>query len=65
MRDSHTNPPVGGDGPHRNQQLFSDYYLDRKLPAREDWKALVPTAASVMAEIRRLFDAYTPSGNEA
>jgi hypothetical protein len=25
---------------HRNQQLFSDYYLDAILPTRPEWKLL-------------------------
>lgn len=30
--------------PHRNQQLFSDHYLNVLLPARPDWQALEASA---------------------
>jgi len=29
-----------GPYPHRNQQLFSDHYLNVILPRREDWQML-------------------------
>ncbi len=51
--------------PHRNQQLFSDYFLDHLLPQRADWQALAAEAAPVMAQIKAIYDAYTPSNNEA
>ncbi len=51
--------------PHRNQQLFSDYYLDVILPQRPDWKLLAVDAWSVMERIAAIVAAYTPSRNEA
>ncbi len=56
-------PLVGG--PHRNQQLFSDYYLNAILPQRPDWQALAGEAAPTLDAIRGIFDGYTPSNNEA
>ncbi len=51
--------------PHRNQQLFSDHYLNLTLPARADWQQLVGQAAPVMTAIQQIFQAYVPSENEA
>jgi Eco57I restriction-modification methylase/TaqI-like C-terminal specificity domain/N-6 DNA Methylase len=51
--------------PHRNQQLFSDYYLNTILPQREDWKHLAGQAAQAMTAIQAIYAAYTPSSNEA
>ncbi len=56
-------PLVGG--PHRNQQLFSDYYLNAILPQRPDWRALATEAAPTLDAIRKIYDGYTPSANEA
>ncbi len=57
--------PLAPAHPHRNQQLFSDYYLDHILPQRRDWQALLPVAAPVMQQLTAIYQAYTPSGNEA
>ena len=51
--------------PHRNQQLFSDYYLNVILPARSDWQVLAAEAEPVLRELQRLFAAYTPGDKEA
>jgi hypothetical protein len=51
--------------PHRNQQLFSDYYLNVTLPQRRDWQELVSVARPVMEQIAALFAVYVPSANEA
>ncbi len=51
--------------PHRNQQLFSDHYLNVILPKRSDWQHLVDEARSVFADLQHLFAAYTPSDKEA
>ena len=51
--------------PHRNQDLFSDHYLNVTLPARPDWKALANEARPVAEKIAGLLDSYTPSENEA
>jgi hypothetical protein len=50
---------------HRNQQLFSDYYLNEILPKRADWRRLATQAKPVMAEIAAIIDDYAPSSNEA
>ena len=51
--------------PHRNQQLFSDYYLNTILPQREDWQHLAAQSAQAMTAIQAISAAYTPSSNEA
>jgi type I restriction-modification system DNA methylase subunit len=51
--------------PHRNQQLFSDHYLNVILPDRPDWQMLVGEAQAMLADLQRLFAAYTPSDKEA
>jgi len=58
-----TAQPMGQ--PHHNQGLFSDHYLNVTLPARPDWNALAEEAHWAMQEIADLFEAYTPSENEA
>jgi hypothetical protein len=44
--------------PHRNQQLFSDHYLNVILPGRADWQRLAVETAPVMRELQRLFADY-------
>ncbi len=51
--------------PHRNQQLFSDYYLNHLLPQRSDWQLLAADARTGQAQIAEIFARYTPSTNEA
>lgn len=51
--------------PHRNQQLFSDHYLDTILPERADWQELTAEASSVLHDLQHLFTNYTPSDKEA
>jgi len=51
--------------PHRNQQLFSDHYLNAILPRREGWQMLVMEAEPVMRELQRILADYTPSDKEA
>ncbi|HEU5377176.1 MAG TPA: hypothetical protein VFV38_17225, partial [Ktedonobacteraceae bacterium] len=51
--------------PHRNQQLFSDHYLNVILPARADWQVLTTEAEPLLRELQRLFAAYTPGDKEA
>lgn len=51
--------------PHRNRQLFSDYYLDRRLPERPEWQQLLPEAQAALQKITAIFKAYTPSKVEA
>ena len=51
--------------PHRNQQLFSDHYLNIILPKREDWQMTAVEAEPVMRDLQRLFANYTPSDKEA
>ena len=50
---------------HHNRQLFADRYLDQTLPRRGAWLDLGDEAAPVLAQIRALFAAFTPSPNEA
>ena len=43
---------------HRDQQLFSNHYLNSTLPMRSEWRALAPNASVAMAaitSIRRTF----------
>ena len=58
-------PTVPATQPHRNHGLFSDHYLDHTLPGRPDWAALAEETRPVMEEVARIFEAYTPSENEA
>ena len=51
--------------PHRNQQLFSDYYLNTILRQRGDWKLLADDARPALAQLRTILAAYTPSNVEA
>ena len=51
--------------PHRNQQLFSDYYLNTILPQRGDWKLLADDARPLLDQLRAIYAAYSPSGVEA
>jgi hypothetical protein len=51
--------------PHRNQQLFSDHYLNVLLPARAEWQALIAEAEPVLRDLQHLFAGYTPSEKEA
>ena len=48
---------------HHNQHLFSDYYLDHKLPA--EWSILKDEASSVMKQLQQLYSKFTPSTSEA
>lgn len=50
---------------HHNRQLFADRYLDETLPRREAWLALITEAAPVLARVRAILAAFTPSSNEA
>jgi Eco57I restriction-modification methylase/N-6 DNA Methylase len=57
--------PLGLAQPHNNQQLFADHYLNVVLPERPEWRALFEESAQAQADIRAIFDTFTPSGNEA
>ncbi len=48
---------------HHNQHLFSDYYLDHKLPA--EWSSLKDEATSVMKQLQQLSTTFTPGTSEA
>jgi hypothetical protein len=50
---------------HRNQQLFSDYYLDSLLRQRGDWQMLVGEAGAARARIAAIFAGFTPGKIEA
>src|SRR5713226_5358674 len=51
--------------PHRNQQLFSDHYLNVILPKCEDWQALAIEAEPAMRQLQRILADYVPSDKEA
>ncbi len=51
--------------PHRNQQLFSDHYLNVILPGREDWRMLGIEAEQVFYDLQKIYAGYTPSEKEA
>ncbi len=51
--------------PHNNQQVFSDYYLDHKLPARADWQALLEPARAARERIADIFARFIPTSIEA
>lgn len=53
--------------PHRNQQLFSDHFLDVALPRNADWQLLSADAQVIQAKqrIAALLAAFVPSANEA
>src|SRR4051812_35203185 len=51
--------------PHRNQQLFSDHYLNTVLPARTDWQLLATEAQAALHDLQALFATYKPSKVEA
>src|SRR6266568_8925443 len=51
--------------PHRNQQLFSDHYLNVILPRREDWQLLAVEAELIRRDLQRILAGYTPSDKEA
>jgi len=50
---------------HRNQQLFSDHYLDTILPEREEWQMLAAEAAPVMQQLQTILASFHPSTKEA
>ncbi len=51
--------------PHRNQQLFSDHYLNVILPGHADWQTLASEAQAVLRDLQHTFAAHTPSNKEA
>ena len=51
--------------PHRNQQLFSDHYLDVVLPMLPQWQSQRENAVRLLAEVQRIFADFVPSTNEA
>ena len=51
--------------PHRNQRLFSDHYLDTILPEQAQWKQGAAGVFEWLAKIQCIYDAFTPSTNEA
>ncbi len=51
--------------PHNNQQLFSDHYLNEKLPEHPRWRALATESEPVRVAIARILDGYHESSNEA
>ena len=64
-RESQVVPLLLPPSPHRNQQLFSDHYLNTILPERPSWKMLAAEAEVVLSALQQLFAGYTPSDKEA
>lgn len=60
-----SQPTLPIDKPYVNRRLFSDYYLDRVLPANPHWQALTSQAGLVLEQLKLLFAGYTRSKNEA
>ncbi len=62
-----TQLPLSAAQHHRNRQLFSDYYLNVRLPRRPEWRMLLHDARPVMEQVRRIVAAYLPgaAANEA
>jgi len=58
---SQSIPPQPGIQRHRNQRLFSDYYLDNILPRL--WDDLSNEAAVVMKQLQQLYAHFTPNPN--
>src|SRR6266487_6304583 len=58
---SQSIPPQPGIQRHRNQRLFSDYYLDNILPRL--WDDLSNEAAVVMKQLQQLYIHFTPNPN--
>nr|WP_044200367.1 hypothetical protein [Oscillochloris trichoides] len=46
---------------HTNSQLFADRYLDEILPRRDAWRDLITEATPVLAQVRAILAAFTPS----
>lgn len=47
--------------PHRNQGLFSDYYLDNILPGQ--WNVLRDEAMEMMVQLQQIYATFTPNPN--
>ncbi|WP_129629880.1 Eco57I restriction-modification methylase domain-containing protein [Candidatus Oscillochloris fontis] len=50
---------------HANRQLFADRYLNETLPRRDAWRDLIAEATPVLAQVRAILAAFTPSSNES
>jgi hypothetical protein len=50
---------------HNNQQLFSDYFLDKILPKEEAWLALSAEAEPVMSALQERFARFATHANES
>ncbi len=51
------------NAPHHNQRLFSDYFLDHKLP--EEWNSLWEEAALAMGQMEQLAHTFLPIAKNA
>jgi type I restriction-modification system DNA methylase subunit len=49
------------DAAHRNQRLFSDYYLNYLLPLQ--WESLRSEAEAVMKQLQTIYAQFTPNPN--
>ncbi len=50
--------PASTARPHRNEQLFSDHFLDQRLPRIPEWVALRAEAGVVLSAMRTLFEQH-------
>jgi TaqI-like C-terminal specificity domain len=51
--------------PHRNRQLFSDYYLDVLLPDRPEWRQAEADAARLLPAVASVYRGFIPTTKEA
>ena len=47
-------------GPIVNSELFSNYWLNNRLPLEPDWQELIPEAEAVLKKLRRIWDEQRP-----
>jgi hypothetical protein len=59
-----TAPTGAQPAPHRNHHLFSDHYLDERLPQRPDWTGGRAASARVMADVQEIYARFQSSPNE-
>lgn len=57
--------PITGSAPHSNRHLFSDHYLDERLPQHPAWLAGGSRASELMKRVASILGEYNPSPNEA
>jgi hypothetical protein len=50
--------------PHRNRQLFSDHYLNVRLPLQPAWRDLRPAMERTIGDVRAIYARFQPTPNE-